>query len=198
MRIIGGNLKKKKLNSISGLKIRPTADRLRESIFNIISVRIKDAVVLDLFAGTGAMGIEALSRGAKLSVFIDHYRTALSVIERNIRACSLKKSAKIIRWDIIKNLNCIKSADFSFDLVFIDPPYARNLVKQTLLNLQCSRCLDKKALIIVEHSILEPVPEHILTFKRTYQKKYGKTMVSYLSLTRTCSDRNHKDPGMIA
>ncbi|HDL07934.1 MAG TPA: 16S rRNA (guanine(966)-N(2))-methyltransferase RsmD [Desulfobacteraceae bacterium] len=198
MRIIGGNLKKKKLNSISGLKIRPTADRLRESIFNIISVRIKDAVVLDLFAGTGAMGIEALSRGAKLSVFIDHYRTALSVIERNIRACSLKKSAKIIRWDIIKNLNCIKSADFSFDLVFIDPPYARNLVKQALLNLQRSRCLDKKALIIVEHSILEPVPEHILTFKRTYQKKYGKTMVSYLSLTRTCSDRNHKDPGMIA
>lgn len=198
MRIIGGNLKKKKLNSISGLKIRPTADRLRESIFNIISVRIKDAVVLDLFAGTGAMGIEALSRGAKLSVFIDHYRTALSVIERNIRACSLKKSAKIIRWDIIKNLNCIKSADFSFDLVFIDPPYARNLVKQTLLNLQRSRCLDKKALIIVEHSILEPVPEHILTFKRTYQKKYGKTMVSYLSLTRTCSDRNHKDSGMIA
>ena len=198
MRIIGGNLKKKKLNSISGLKIRPTADRLRESIFNIISVRIKDAVVLDLFAGTGAMGIEALSRGAKLSVFIDHYRTALSVIERNIRACSLKKSAKIIRWDIIKNLNCIKSADFSFDLVFIDPPYARNLVKQTLLNLQCSRCLDKKALVIVEHSVLEPVPEHILIFKRTYQKKYGKTMVSYLSLTRTCSDRNHKDPGMIA
>ena len=84
LRIIGGNLKKRKLSTLSGKDIRPTADRLRESIFNIISALVHNAVIVDLFAGTGALGLEALSRGAEFCMFIDKNKTALDIIKKNI------------------------------------------------------------------------------------------------------------------
>ena len=138
LRIIGGELKGKKLYTIPGTLIRPTADRLRESIFNILSYLVKEAVVLDLFAGTGALGIEALSRGADSAVFIDNNKKALSVIERNIQSCAVDNRSQIIRWDIVKNLNCINSVDSKFNLVFMDPPYNKGMIKPTLNNLHDS------------------------------------------------------------
>jgi 16S rRNA (guanine966-N2)-methyltransferase len=97
LRIISGRFKGKKLHSVQGLTIRPTADRLRESIFNILSHEVFNAVVLDLFAGTGAMGMEALSRGSESAVFVDNNPEALSAIQRNITSCSFGKQAHIIR-----------------------------------------------------------------------------------------------------
>lgn len=97
LRIIGGALKGKRLYSVRDMSIRPTADRLRESIFNILSQRVLDAVVLDLFAGTGALGIEALSRGAESVVFIDNRKGALSVLRRNIDSCMLDQKANIVK-----------------------------------------------------------------------------------------------------
>ena len=117
MRIIGGALRGKRLRSLGTYKIRPTADRLRESIFGILSYRVQDAIVLDLFAGTGALGIEALSRGSQFAVFIDNYKSAIFLIEQNIRLCFLEQKAKIIKWDITKNLKCIKSFAPPFNLV---------------------------------------------------------------------------------
>lgn len=181
LRIIGGNFKGRKLCSVSGIITRPTADRLRESIFNILSFMIRGTVVLDLFAGTGAFGIEALSRGAEYVVFIDRYQHAISAIEKNIRSCGINNKTKTIKWDIIKNLNCIKSPQLLFNLVFMDPPYNKNMIGRTLCNLHLSNCLEKKAFIVVEHSLLEPIPENLLEFELVDQRKYGKTLVSFLN-----------------
>jgi 16S rRNA (guanine966-N2)-methyltransferase len=97
LRVIGGEFKGRRLFSVKGLRVRPTKDKHRESIFNMISQNLVDAMVLDLFAGTGALGIEALSRGADCAVFIDNYPTALSTISKNIQACHLESRAKILK-----------------------------------------------------------------------------------------------------
>ncbi|MBW2192940.1 MAG: 16S rRNA (guanine(966)-N(2))-methyltransferase RsmD, partial [Deltaproteobacteria bacterium] len=170
MRIIGGNLRGKKLYSIPGIKIRPTADRLREAIFNILSFRVRGALVLDLFAGTGALGIEALSRGAESAVFIDTDKSVLSLIERNIRSCALNKRAKLINWNIKKSLNCIMPVEPAFDLVFMDPPYDKDYIKPSLLNLHHSNSLAKNACVVVEHSPTEPIPEEGPAFRITDQR----------------------------
>ena len=181
LRIIGGTLKGKKLYSVRDTSIRPTADRLRESIFNILSQRVLNAMVLDLFAGTGALGIEALSRGAESVVFVDNRKTALSVLRRNIDSCMLDQKANIVKWNIRQNLNCIRSKKQHFDLIFLDPPYDKNLIKPTLFNLDKSNSLKNKARIVAEHSFLEPIPTDFIAFDLLDQRKYGKTLVSFLN-----------------
>jgi len=181
LRIIGGALKGKKLYSVRDTSIRPTADRLRESIFNILSHRVLDAVVLDLFAGTGALGIEALSRGAESAVFVDNGKGALSVLRRNIDSCMLDQKANIVKWNIRQNLNCIKSKKQNYDLIFLDPPYDKNFIKPTLFNLEKSHSLKDDACIVVEHSLFEPIPTDLFAFDLLDQRKYGKTLVSFLN-----------------
>lgn len=181
LRIIGGSLRRKKLHAVRGRHVRPTADRLRESIFNILSSRIRKAVVLDLFAGTGAFGIEAISRGAEYAVFIDNHREALAVIARNIKACAFSDRTKIIKWDIKNNLSCIKSFYPTFNLVFLDPPYNQNMVKPALLNLFQSNSLEKAACIMVEHAVTEPLQGDLKGFEMDDQRRYGKTLVSFLT-----------------
>ena len=181
MRIIGGALKGKRLRSVGTYKIRPTADRLRESIFNILSFRVQGAIVLDLFSGTGALGIEALSRGAQFTVFIDNYKSAIFLIEQNIRSCFFEHMVKIIKWDITKNLKCIKSFRPAFNLVFMDPPYSRNALAPTLKNLHASDSLEKGACIVIEHAADELISPKFKGYTITDQRKYGKTLVSFLN-----------------
>lgn len=185
MKITAGNLKGKKLFSVPGLKTRPTAGRIRESIFNILSHRIVDAIVLDLFAGTGALGIEALSRGASFAYFIDNRSEVISVIRKNIRSCDLKGITKISKWNIMLNLNCIKNFKPKFNLVFMDPPYGNDTIKPAILNLYKSSSLQQGACIVVEHSAYDKIPLCIQQSFNTFdQRKYGKTAVSFLTYNR--------------
>jgi len=181
LRIIGGSLKGKKLFSTPGKKVRPTADRLRESIFNILSFKVPGASVLDLFSGTGAFGIESLSRGAKRAVFVEKSRDALSVIKRNIQASALENQSQVIKWDIPINLNCLRRIPFRYDLVFMDPPYNRDMIQKGLRNLYHSGCLNHGGCIVVEHSASEPIPENTTEFVIFDQRKYGKTLVTFLT-----------------
>jgi len=181
LRIISGNLKGKKIRSIKGMKTRPTSDRIRESIFNILAFDVENACILDLFAGTGAFALEALSRGAKFAVFIDISKNAVSAIRENIKSCNLDDRTKVIQWDAAKNLTCIKQQNPPFNLVFTDPPYGKSFLKPTLLNLHLSCCMKEGCLIIVEHSLREPIPEEPTVFEITDQRKYGKTLVSFLN-----------------
>jgi 16S rRNA (guanine966-N2)-methyltransferase len=181
LRIISGRLRGKKLHTVRGMTVRPTADRLRESIFNILASRPRNAIVLDLFAGTGALGIEALSRGAEYAVFIDNSREALSVITRNIEASALSDRAKIIKWDIARNLDCIKSFTPAFNLVFIDPPYNRNQINPSLINLIKSESLAAGAWVVLEQAATETLEADPQAFAIDDQRKYGKTLVSFLS-----------------
>lgn len=180
LRIVGGNLRGKKLASLSGAGIRPTADRLRESIFNIISARVPSAVVLDLFAGTGAFGIEALSRRARAAVFIDNSRSAVTIINRNLECCRLLDRARVILWDVTRDLGCIPISQPRFDLVFIDPPYNRGLVRDGLNLIRRSPILAPGHRLILEHSLREPLPLALDGFILHDQRRYGKTLVSFL------------------
>jgi 16S rRNA (guanine966-N2)-methyltransferase len=180
IRIIGGELKGRKLVTAAGVQTRPTADRVRESIFNILGDSFQDACVLDLYAGNGAMGIEALSRGAESAVFADDDKNALSALEKNITACSLESRTNIIKWNILKNLNIMRSFQLAFNIVFVDPPYHKNMIQPTLSNLSKSRCLENGAFVVIEHSVLEPIAEKQHRFTISDQRRYGKTLVSFL------------------
>jgi 16S rRNA (guanine966-N2)-methyltransferase len=181
LRIIGGDLKGRKLKSIHGTLIRPTADRIREAIFNILSNSIAKALVLDLYAGTGALGIEALSRGAQQALFVDNRNESLFVLKQNIASCGLGEKAGIVKWNIRQNLNCIKSMGQKFDLIFLDPPYNKNLITPSLVNLDKSDALKNNACIVLEHSVDESLPADLRKFHLADQRKYGKTLVSFLN-----------------
>ncbi|CAN2039638.1 16S rRNA (guanine966-N2)-methyltransferase [Candidatus Magnetomoraceae bacterium gMMP-15] len=180
MRIISGKFKKRRLKSIRGMNIRPTSDALRESLFNILGSMVEGAVVLDLFAGTGALAIEAMSRGAESAVLVDLSNQALSIIRENIKICALENNVKLIKWNILKNLNCLKLG--CFDLVFIDPPYNKKFLQPALYNLYNTECLAQNACIIVEHSVQESLPNNLNEFELVKQRKYGKTIISFLNL----------------
>jgi 16S rRNA (guanine966-N2)-methyltransferase len=180
LRIISGTYRGKKLKPFPGQTIRPTSDRLREAIFNILSNRVRLAVVLDLFAGTGALGIEALSRGAHSATFIEKDKTVASILEENIRSCSLTDKTQVIQWDVLKNLNCIRSIRPQINLVFIDPPYRTDMLRPALSHLHDSRALANRATLVVEHSRFEAIPTTLDVFQLEDERRYGKTLVSFL------------------
>ena len=179
MRIISGNCRGKKLYAFDGRKIRPTADRLREAVFNILSSQVQDAVVLDLFAGTGAFGLEAVSRGALSAVFIDNHTDAIHLVKKNIHACGVAAQTRVVKWDIARNLNCLEDAQPGFNLVFLDPPYRNDLIRPALLHLHESHAVQTEARVIIEHSIREPLPHDLDSFRLEDQRKYGKSLVSF-------------------
>ena len=179
-RIIGGRLKGKKLFPIKGAHIRPTGDRQRQALFNILGHKVAGARVLDLYAGTGALGLEALSRGASECVFIDRDKSAAQVIGRNISACRFENSSNIIRWRIEKNLACLQTLHVVFDLVFMDPPYNRGFILPTLQNLHSAGCLKTGSTVIVEHSFDEKPWNMDDTYVCHDRRRYGKTLVSFL------------------
>lgn len=178
MRVIAGHFRGTRLHTPSGMAIRPTADRLRESIFNIIGPRIHGKRVLDLFAGTGAMGIEALSRGAVHAVFIDNHPQALNLIHRNIAKVKAVERGTVIAWDIAQNLQCIHNHAVSH-IIFIDPPYRRGLIQNTLNDLQ--PIITATSMIVVEHDAKESLNGLPKGFLLTDQRRYGKTLVSFLN-----------------
>jgi 16S rRNA (guanine966-N2)-methyltransferase len=183
LRIIAGKLKGKKLYPLKGLKIRPTSDRLKEALFNILAPRLPQAVVLDLFAGTGALGLEALSRGARTVVFIDNHAKALLQIKKNIVLCGVENDTKMIKWNPVKSLNCLKTLGFSFNLVMMDPPYDMDTLRPVFVNLEKSDCLQQDAKIIVEHHHAVRIPEMgCFIFEET--RKYGNSQISFFNYSR--------------
>ncbi len=159
MRIIGGINKGRNLVGLGkgdpSAHLRPTSDRVRESIFNLIiggrfGNKLENCYTLDLFAGTGALGLEALSRGAKSVVFVDNGKYAIQLLKKNISICDVKNQTKVIRADATKELPTL--CKDSFDLIFIDPPYGKGLGQQTLKILEKCELLSQETLIILEES----------------------------------------------
>ena len=181
LRVIAGALKGKKLASPKGRGIRPTSDRTREAVFNILGDRVRGASVLELFAGTGAFSIEALSRGAARAVMLERSREALALIDRNLTACRLKARALVIRWDITRNLDCLNAMAGQFDLVFLDPPYRQGTLAPTLQHLIACGALAPGASVVIEHDPRETVPEQCAHLRLTDRRKYGKALVSFFT-----------------
>lgn len=180
--MISGSCRGRKLKTVKGKTTRPTADRMREALFNILASKIPNAVILDLFAGTGALGIEALSRGAKYSVFIENDRRALSTIKENILLCQMGDKSATIQWDIVKNLTCIEPTARLFDIVFMDPPYKKDIIPKTIENLKNTNALKKSTDIIVEHASEKALPSEISGYDVVDKRKYGNTAFSFLRL----------------
>ena len=150
MRVISGKARGKKLNSLQGLETRPTLDRVKEAVFNIIQFNLKDSNVLDLFSGSGALGIEALSRGAKKAFFCDNSKKAIEVIKSNIQATKLIDESRIINKDYIDAIDQLKIDDEKFDIIFLDPPYKSDYAIKAIKNILENKLLAEDGIIIVE------------------------------------------------
>ncbi|MCR4400694.1 MAG: 16S rRNA (guanine(966)-N(2))-methyltransferase RsmD, partial [Syntrophomonadaceae bacterium] len=125
MRVIAGKAKGRKLKAPAGLDTRPMTDRIKESLFSILGARVPGSRVLDLFAGSGAVGIEALSRGAAWAVFVDRDARAVGVLKENLGTCGMDPAAEVYRSDVQRALQVLEERGCRFDLVFLDPPYAQ-------------------------------------------------------------------------
>jgi 16S rRNA (guanine(966)-N(2))-methyltransferase RsmD len=157
MRVIGGKYRGRRLKAIEGLAVRPTSDRLRETLFNILAPQIKGSRFLDLCAGSGAVGIEALSRGASHVTFVDQSRRACSAIQGNLDTIGITNEATIINKDAVFAL---KHLTGKFDVIFFDPPYESDVYARVLRELGQSDLAARDAIAVVEHRAKHP-PEQI-------------------------------------
>lgn len=188
MRIIAGKNKGRKLSCLPDRTIRPTSGKVREAIFDICGARLAGSRVADLFAGTGAFGLEALSRGAVHAMFVESDPGALSIIQKNIAACRAEDQATVLRRDIIKKSGFLDQTRLNFDLVFIDPPYNRGALAPALKHLVKDGVLAKDALVIIEHAAADALPDDPAGLRCVDQRKYGKTLVSFLASMVPMSD----------
>ena len=180
MRVIRGTAKGKKLNSLEGLETRPTLDRVKEAVFNIIQFDIKDSVVLDLFSGSGALGIEALSRGAKEAILCDASSKAIKIINKNLEETRLKDKAKVINTDYLVALSKIK--DKKFDIIFLDPPYKSDYVEKSIEYISKYNLLAENGIIIVETNDKNKIDE--IKAKKDLEvydtRKYGIAIIIFI------------------
>jgi 16S rRNA (guanine(966)-N(2))-methyltransferase RsmD len=158
--------------------VRPTADRVREAIFNILGFDLSDLWVLDLFAGTGAMALEALSRGASFVVMVDQHPAALRLIGRNLATCGKPENAKVYRLDLRRGLMGLARRGYRFDLVFLDPPYGRGLSQRCLHQLGTGALLRPRAIVVSEHAIEENLSLAYGCIQRQTMRRYGSTALS--------------------
>lgn len=150
MRVISGRARGKKLVSLEGLNTRPTLDRVKEALFNIIQYDVVDKEVLDLFAGSGALGIEALSRGAKSATFCDNSRDAINVITTNVKNTRFLEETTIINKDYVSTLELLHNSNKSFDIIFLDPPYKTNFAEIAIEKIIDFNLLSKDGIIVLE------------------------------------------------
>ena len=171
MRVITGSARGRKLVTPANNDVRPTADSVKEAVFNIIRSDVEGRKVLDLFAGTGQMGIEAISRGAASAVFVDNSLESLKLVKENLKLCGF--SADVVRSDAVSFLKrCEK-----FDVIFIDPPYDSNLYETVLESINSIDILNEGGIIIVEARREKLLPEMILPYRMLKEYRYGKVKI---------------------
>ncbi len=180
MRIIAGALKSRRIQFPKNRLTRPMTDRMKETVFNILGGLVVSKHVLDLYAGSGSLGLEALSRGALDVLFIDQAEWATRVIKKNLTDLGLERKATIISTDVLRAIDKLKKNDASFSLVFVDPPYNQGLVKKTLLKLDQSGIVLPFGQVVVGHSRQEEVPADLSQLKLARTKKVGQSCLSFL------------------
>lgn len=153
MRVIAGKARRILLKTVEGLDTRPTTDRIKETLFNILQPDLPGARVLDLFSGSGGLGIEALSRGANYAVFVEKAPQALQCIRDNLNATHFESQSKVLGMDVLSALSKLEGTDASFDLVIMDPPYRHDLELDVLRYLKKSELIDEYSVIVVETAL---------------------------------------------
>ena len=192
MRIIAGTAKGTQLNSLEGENTRPTLDRIKENYFNAIAFDLEDAKVLDLFAGSGQLGLEALSRGAKEAVFVDFNAECIEIIKRNAQKAKLFSKCNVYHSDYLEYLSALKKRRGfdkldKFDIVFLDPPYGLNIIKDIVKKLIRQEYVADGAIIICESEDDEIAfdEETAEYFKQTKIYKYGKVYITIIKVNQS-------------
>ena len=180
MRIIAGKYRSRIIKMPKGVKIRPTKDRIREALFSIIGEFIYDAIVLDAFAGSGAFGIEALSRGAKRVVFIDEDKRCVATIKENLKTLGIKDgTVSIIRMDTFKAFYVLEHKKEKFNIILLDPPYYKDMAKKSLIKLNHRDILKLPCIIIAEHHKDDTLPKDFNSISSYRTARYGDIWLSF-------------------
>ena len=175
MRVITGTARGITLKPPQGMQTRPTTDRVKEALFSIIQFEIPGARILDLFGGTGQLGIEALSRGAKSAVFVDAGEAPCKLIRENLRRTHLEENAKVVRSDYLAYLSGCRE---QFDIIFLDPPYAEVFLENALKRIAEIDILQSGGIIVAERPVGKELPWEFEGFTRSRDYKYGNTLLT--------------------
>jgi 16S rRNA (guanine(966)-N(2))-methyltransferase RsmD len=181
VRVVGGTVRGRRLAPFRATGIRPTSDKVREAVFNVLDQDCGGVAVLDIFAGTGALGIEALSRGAASVVFIDNSKGAIGVIKKNLSLCGFEDKGRILNKEVAAAFSQLKGRRRGFDLIFIDAPYAEaELTATTLKTIARLKLLNKDGRVVCETAKNNPVKDLPEFFTIIKKKNYGDTLVYFL------------------
>lgn len=178
MRVISGSAKGRPLKSVPGNGTRPTTDKVKEAIFSMIGPYFEGGALLDLYAGTGGLGIEALSRGMEAAVFVDMEQKAVDTVRANLKAAKLEGQAEVYRNDAGRALGALEKRGRAFDLVFLDPPYRLKHGDELMTAMASKKLLNSDAVIVLEHESGYDYPENIPGFIRTKLSVYGETTIA--------------------
>ena len=181
MRIISGFLGGRSLACPQGMNTRPTSDRVKESVFSILGEKVRDAKVLDLFAGSGNLGIEALSRGASECTFVDNNRVPIEVIKKNLTSLGLNDVSTVVKSEVSAFIKrwADRGECEKFDLIFVDPPYALDLCKKVLDMIGDCGLLSRDGVVVAEYAVHFPPCEVHSCLRRMREERYGETLVGF-------------------
>ena len=175
MRVITGTARGRRLKELPGMETRPTTDKVKESIFNIVQFDVEGRNVLDLFGGTGQLGIEALSRGAERCTFVDLRKEAAAVIKENVKTCGFEDRGRVVQGDSIAFLTGCRE---KFDLAFLDPPYASGLLERALEVISKIDIMSENGIIVCESAAEQVLPELSAPYEKGREYRYGKIKVT--------------------
>jgi len=184
MRVVSGTAKGRRLKAPAGRRTRPTSDKVKEALFDLLEIEKRGCLVLDLFAGSGALGIEALSRGARGAVFVEQDLLALRFLRTNLEKCSMLDRAKVVKADAIRFLQR-GSSGTRFGVVLADPPYEKGLALRCLWAVEKGEWLEKEGVLALEHSIREELPESSEALVRMKLRRYGETCISLYEMAKS-------------
>ncbi len=182
MRVIAGKYKGRRLRALKNLTVRPTSDRVKESVFSIIRSELVNARFLDLCAGSGSIGIEALSQGAKQVTFLDRNLKCIRIIEKNLESCGLDNQAaqvQLLRCDVLTGIHRLSTQKRTFQFIYFDPPYDAGLYKKCILQISDANVLESTGLLLIEHHKNTHLPAEIGLLICDRQNGYGDTCLSF-------------------
>ena len=175
MRVVAGKAKGVALKTPEGMQTRPTADRVKEALFSILQFDLPGTTVLDLFGGTGQLGIEAISRGAKSAVFVDAGDAPCKLIKENLRRAKMEGEGRVVRADYLQFLSQCRE---KFDIIFLDPPYAEVFLENSIKKISEIDILQSGGIIVAERPVEKPLDIQISGFSRSKDYKYGRTLLT--------------------
>jgi len=183
VRVIAGKYRSRVLKSLGKLRMRPTSDRLRETLFNVLGASVEDSLFVDLFAGTGAIGIEAISRGAREAIFVESHAASARLVRQNLDSLGIRAGVEVIEADAVRGLEKLAARHLAADFIFLDPPYEKEEDYERVLEfLDASHLVAPRGIVIVEHRDSTDLPERFERLECSRVLEQGDSSLSFYRL----------------